>query len=139
MGLNCNIYISNPYTQQRRTKLRRKKYCKNVCCKSNLLLESLYLKKKMSLEKIAKFCGSSTPHISMRLRDIGVKIRVRGDYPPSRSGTKPKTHPFWKLKKIWLEEKSVKKLLELCGMPITAANISYGCKIKKEILNGERV
>ena len=81
--------------------------CHNLCCKSNLILIQLYVEKKWTTKQVAKFCGSSKPHISKRLRELNMIMRERKDYPLSRGGKKPRTHWMWKVSEKALRETSM--------------------------------
>jgi hypothetical protein len=78
--------------------------CYNLCCKSNIVLIQLYVEKKWTAKQVAKFCGSSSPHILKRLRELNVKMRERKDYSLSRGGRKPRVHWMWKVSEKALRE-----------------------------------
>ena len=111
--------------------------CNKLCCKSNLILIQLYIDKKWSVKRIGDFCGSSHPHISMRLRKLGIEMRKREDYPPSRGGRKPRVHFMWKISEKELRETPMRVFKE--RFKLSNSEWIYAYKIKrrrlKEIAN----
>ena len=115
--------------------MKGRQKCKKACCASDLFLKKFYVEKEWSQKRIAEVCGSSAQHISIRLRGLGVKCRKRKNYPASRGGTKPRTHPFWRLSEETLRGNSIKLLIEKYRIPNTPQNISYAYKVKRRVLS----
>ena len=92
---------------------RGRPQCKKLCCTSNIFIVQRYIDFKESANEIAKILGVSPPHISQRLKQLGVKMRRRIDYPSSGRGVR--RSPLWKLS----DE-------ELFGQPMGLLMKTYG-------------